>query len=296
MKLVGFAFSLCALAAACASPTQAPAPSASRPIVQGESHSLASEILSGPREINVWTPPGYAQTDDRYNVLYVLDGGLEQDFPHIAGLGQLGALSWTYESLIVVGVKTENRRAELTAPPADARHRQEFPEAGHASDFRAFLEREVIPFIESRYRVGPRRALMGESLAGLFVVDTLLNQPALFDDYVAVSPSLWWDEQALSRDAARLLHADGRAGGRRFYLTIADEGGATQSGMDALLAALRATPDQTVSWTYVDRSASETHATIYHGAALDALRWLYARPALDYGPTPWFYLNPADRR
>lgn len=296
MEIRVWAAALCACLAACATPIETAAEDAPQPIVFGQSYTLQSEILGGAREINVWTPPGYAEGGERHNVLYVLDGGLDQDFPHIAGLGQLGALSWTYESLIVVGVKTENRRRELTPPPVDARYLQEFPEAGHAGDFRAHLEREVIPFIESRYRTGERRALMGESLAGLFVVDTLLNAPALFHDYVAVSPSLWWDEQALAREAAHRLESSGRPSERRLYLAIADEGGATQAGMNVLLSALRSAPEGAVTWTYSDRSASETHATIYHAAALDALRWLYVRPQPDYGPAPWYYLEPAERR
>ncbi len=128
-------------------------------------------------------------------MLYLLDGGLGQDFHHIAGLAQLGSLSWTFGPLIVVGVQTENRRAELTARPTDTRYLAAFPESGGAEQFRRFLETEVMPFVEERFGVGGRRALMGESLAGLFVIDTLLSQPSLFDDYVAISPSLWWDDR-----------------------------------------------------------------------------------------------------
>lgn len=108
-------------------------------------------------------------------MLYVLDGGLDQDFQHIAGLAQLGDLSWTFEPIIVVGVETRNRRAELTPAPEDARYTTAFPEAGGSEAFRSFLEEEVIPFVESRYPTCAKRALAGESLAGLFVIDALLN-------------------------------------------------------------------------------------------------------------------------
>jgi hypothetical protein len=64
--------------------------------------------------------------------------------------------------------------------------------------------------------------------------------------------------------------------------------------MDRFLRLLEAAPPGSVTWRYSDRSAAETHATIYHAAALDALRWLYAAPAQDYGPTPWYYLNEAE--
>ncbi len=262
------------------------------PIVTGASHALPSRIFGGAREINVWLPPGYAKDATRYPVLYVLDGGLDQDFGHIAGLADLGALSWTFETFIVVGVRTQDRRRELTPPPADPRYTKAFPQAGGAADFRRFLTQEAIPFVEGRYRTAPRRTLMGESLAGLFVVDTFLHSPQAFQDYIAVSPSLWWDDKAPARDAAAALarHAPSE---RRLYLAIADEGGTMGAAMDTLVRTLRARPPAGLQWTFRDFSTTETHATIYHAAALDALRTLYKLPPYDTGPTHWYMIEGA---
>ena len=287
----------CALACACATPSHAPAQSAAgpAPIILGQSYTLQSQVLGDAREVNVWTPPDDEQSTDRYTVLYVIDGGLDQDFPHIAGLGHLGALSWTYEKLIIVGVRTNVRRHELTPPiRLEPRLAREMPEAGGAERFRDYLQREVIPFVEKNYRCGPRRAVLGESLAGLFIVDTFFEQPGLFHDFIAVSPSLWWDNKALAMSASQRLRSR-PLGDDRLYLTIANEGGAMQTGMDLLLAALQSVPENTHRFRFVDRSSLATHATIYHVAALDALRWLYGLPEPDYGPTPWYFLDEADR-
>lgn len=271
--------------------TQSPAVDGA-PIHAGVSYSLRSEVLGDDRQINVWLPPDYSRSEARYTVLYLLDGALDQDFPHIAGLAQLGSLSWTYGPLIVVGVQTKDRRAELTPPASDPRYLQAFPQSGGAERFRQFLETEVLPFVEGRFRAGPRRALMGESLGGLFVVDTLLHQPSLFHDYVAISPSLWWDDRQLLNGAAgRLRAADGA--GRRLYLALADEGGTMQQGVDLLRQALGASGAETIEWRYSDRSEVATHATIYHGAAEEALRWLYPAPPYDPGPTPWYMIPGA---
>lgn len=285
------------LAAMLASPAPAQegpaAPAAGgAPITIGTSHVLASAVLGDERQINVWLPPEYAQGDDAFPVVYLLDGALDQDFPHIAGLAQLGSLSWTFGPVILVGVQTRQRRAELTPPPTDPRYRSAFPESGGAERFRRFLETEAIPFVEARWRAGPRRAIMGESLAGLFVVDTFLKQPDLFHDYVAVSPSLWWDDRADMRRAGPLLARHGPSD-RRLYLAVADEGGTMQDGVDRLRAALAARPPEGLDVRYDDRSATESHATVYHGAAEAALRFLYARPPIDYGPTPWFMIEGA---
>lgn len=290
---MNLAFALAALlSAAPAADPAAPAAATEAPIVTGTSYRIRSAVLGDEREINVRLPAGYARGQDRYPVVYLLDGALEQDFGHIAGLAQLGELSGTYGPMILVGVQTKNRRAELTAQAADFRYRRAFPENGGAERFRRFLGEEVIPFVEGRFRTGERRALMGESLAGLFVVDTFLKAPTLFHDYAAVSPSLWWDDRADMRRAASLLQPEALRG-RRLYLVAANEGGTMQDGIDRLRVALAAAPPPGFDFRYVDKSASESHDTVFHGAAQGALRWFYAQPPFDYGPTPWFMIDGA---
>jgi len=281
-----------ALLAALAFSPVAGAHGSGAPIVIGTSHLIKSRVLGDLRELNVWAPAGYANGNEKYAVLYVLDGGLDQDFHHIAGLGQLGELSGTFETLIVVGVRSYNRQREFTRPPRDPRFVRAFPHSGGAATFRSFLTDEVVPFIDAHYRTAPRRALMGESLAGLFVVDTLLTSAESFDDYIAVSPSLWWDARALTRQAPSLLQRQ-KLGNRRLYLTMANEGGVMQAGMDDLIAALKGFAVPGFSWRFVDRSTSETHATIYHASALDALRSFYHLPQPD-GPLPWFMIEGAE--
>ena len=259
---------------------------AASPIVIGESYTLASAHLGEARQVNVWTPAGHGSDQRRFKVLYVLDGGLAQDFQHIAGLAQLGDLSWTFEPLIVVGVETRDRRADLTPPPLDPRFRSAFPAAGGAERFRRFLADEVIPFVESRYRASAHRAIAGESLAGLFVVDTLLHAPDLFDDYFAISPSLWWDYQRLARDAASRLQA-GEFSGRRLWLAMADDGVTMQAGVDRIRQAIEAAAGGP-ALSYADRSSTDTHATIYHGAMLDGLRAFYGTPYEGGSETPWY--------
>jgi predicted alpha/beta superfamily hydrolase len=268
-------------------PAAAETPSGT-PIIAGTSYVLHSKVLGDDREVNVWLPAGYAKGTTRYSVLYVLDGARDQDFSHIAALGQLGELSWTYETLIVVGVQTRKRITELTPPAHDPRYLKEFPANGGAEQFRRFLHDEVIPFVDGNFRTGPRRTLVGESLAGLFVTDTALEAPESFDDYIAVSPSLWWDARALTRAAPALL-ARARPGAHRLYLTIGDEGPYARKAMDELTAALGAHASKGFTSTFVDRSASETHATIYHAAVLDALRRFYAAPPDPPGALPWYY-------
>ena len=111
-----------------------PAPLAAQegePIVIGRSYSLPSAALGEQRTVNVWLPPGYAEGEARYPVIYLIDGGMAQDFDHITGLAQLGALSWLTQEFIVVGVETVDRRRELAFPvERDAQLKKDYPTAG----------------------------------------------------------------------------------------------------------------------------------------------------------------------
>ena len=296
--LAAFATAAVLLTSPAAAQPGTAAAAAGEPIVLGTSHEIASAALKAKRRVNVRLPASYAASKDRrYPVLYVLDGGVEQDFPHMAGLAQHGEASATFDEMIVVGVPTEKRIWELTFPSRDARYATfyrangqpvEFASGGGSAAFRRHIAEEVIPYVERSYRTDGRRILIGESLAGLFVVDTLLKQPKLFDDYVSISPSMWWDLEALGERAGELLKAQDYAG-RRFYVTMASEGGTGQRALDKLLAALRSPASGALKWVYVDRRDSEHHGSIYHLAALDALRTLQPKPWRPGSPLPWLF-------
>lgn len=247
----------------------------SAPIVIGQTWRIPSRALGAERVINIWTPPGYAQGEQRYPVVYLIDGGLGQDFHHITGLAQLGALSWLTRELIVVGVETVDRRRELAFPTDDPALRREFPTAGESATFRRYLTDEVKPFVEAHYRTGGEAALLGESLAGLFILETYLRDPAAFDTYIAMDPSLWWDGGSLSRDAPALLARHGPEP-RRLWLSIARETSEQPAHADRLIAALRA--HLPLALRYEPRP-NLTHATVYHPTAWEALQALYPRPA-----------------
>jgi hypothetical protein len=272
-----------------------------KPISIGTSFVLPSTVLKQDREINIHLPASYADTTEvrHYPVLYVLDGGVDQDFVHIAGLAEHGSMSWTFDDLIVVGISTKNRIWELTTPTGDERYIEYFSangqtaetaRGGGSADFRRYLAEEVMPFVEKNYRTNGWRALMGESLAGLFVTDTLLRQPALFNDYVAVSPSLWWNREELGNRAGEMLKAQDYRG-RRLYLTLGAEGGTMGRAVGNFLKGLKSPAAGALRWTFVDRRNSEHHGSIYHAAALDALRTLYPQPWRPGAPFPWFHIG-----
>ena len=245
-----------------------------RPVTIGASYTLPSSILGQTRRINVYFPPGYAESQARYPVLYLLDGGVQEDFVHIAGIASLAADFRGIREFILVGIEGIDRYHDLTHVTTVETDRARLPTSGGASNFRRFLATELKPFVERHFRVSGESALMGESAAGLFVVETFLREPEDFSSYVAVSPMLWWDNQSLARQADSLLRKPFPPA-RRLYLTIADEGGAMQEGVDQLVQALKSRAPRDLDWTFIPM-APETHGTTFHPAALNAVRRLFA--------------------
>lgn len=274
--LIALALLFAAMPAAAQSPFAGPG----TPVVIGHGYDLPSKHYPKPRRINVQLPPGYNEVenkDRRYPVLYLLDGGAGwQDFAHIAGLVQQGGTWGASQPVILIGVESGDRRAEFTQPSADAAEQKDFPTHGQAETFRRFLVDELKPAVDAAWRTDGTDGLIGESLAALFVVDEFLNHGADFDRYIAISPSLWWGQQALAKSAdARLAQPNQPP--RQLWLSIADEGGAMQSGVDLVVAALKANPSPAVTWTYAPYPA-EKHSTIYHPAATRAIREVFPAP------------------
>jgi uncharacterized protein len=248
------------------------------PLTVGETFTLVSDVLGEARTINVYRPAIYGDTSDlRLPVLYMPDGGIGEDFLHIAGLLQVSVMNGTVRPFLLVGIENTERRRDLTGPTDVAGDRAIAPRVGGSAAFRRFIRTELMPVIGAEYRTTDETAIIGESLAGLFIVETFLLEPDLFDTYIAFDPSLWWNERRLVVDAAQQLRA-GAYRGKSIYLASSSE--ETIAPLTRELAGiLDAEAPGGAAWHYY-AMADESHGTIYHPAALAALRRLF-RPAPD---------------
>jgi uncharacterized protein len=246
------------------------------PLVIGETFTIDSKILGETRRINVYLPPAYAESRDaRLPVIYMPDGGMAEDFLHMAGLVQVSVGNGTMRPFILVGIENTQRRRDLTGPTENADDKKIAPRVGGSEAFRAFIREELMPQVKARYRTTKETAIVGESLAGLFVVETFLLEPELFDTYIAFDPSLWWNNEKLVNDAAERLRARPKLE-KTLYLATSDEkriAEATQKFANSL--AEHAPPG--VHWHY-EKMPEEQHSTIYHPAALKAFREAFKPP------------------
>jgi predicted alpha/beta superfamily hydrolase len=209
--------------------------------------TLRSVAMGENRAVNIYVPPGYAQGTRRYPVLYMVDGGVREGFAPMTVIVDGGIARGDVGDMIVIGIAQRDRNRELV------------PSAGRAAAFRRFVADEVKPWVEANYRTNGQDAISGGSYGGLFVIYTLLHQPELFDDYIAMSPSLGWHSGELVSQAAALL-AKAPPAPRRLWLSIANEGPIMQ--VDALASVLRKHAPDWLSWSFTP-FPRETHMSVW---------------------------------
>lgn len=255
---------------------------AAEPVPPHQSFTLESAALKETRRINVYTPPGYeAAGATRYPVLYMPDGGLEEDFPHIATTVDTAIRAGEMRPLIVVGIENTERRRDLTGPTEVEKDRKIARRVGGSAAFRRFIRDELMPQVRRQYRVTDETGIIGESLAGLFIVETFFLQPKLFGTYIALDPSLWWNSEELVRKAAGRLKAQPDLR-NVLYLSSANEEDIA-AAVARLVEALRANAPAGLKWQF-DPRPDLRHDTIYRAVAPQVLRkWFAGTPAANSG-------------
>ncbi len=239
-----------------------------------ERFDLDSAALKETRRMAVYLPPGYAQdAAARYPVLYMPDGGLNEDFPHVATSVDRAIRAGRMRALIIVGIENTQRRRDLTGATEIATDRAIAPQVGGSTAFRAFLRDELLPQVQARYRGNGTTAIIGESLAGLFVLETCMQEPELFDTCIALSPSLWWNDRALVRALPSLLR-ERKQWRARWYLASANEDTIAPETA-AFARALAAGAPAGLRWHYEPRPDLR-HDTIYRTLAPVVLPQLFA--------------------
>jgi len=206
-------------------------------VVIGKTDTIHSVILGEDRPILIHVPdesrhsPGH-----RYPVVYLLDG--DAHFPSVMGMiQQLTEVNGNtlFPNMILVGIPNTDRLRDLTptravsSPYGDS---NSVRASGGGEKFTAFIERELMPHIDSVCPTAPYRVLIGHSLGGLMVINTLVNHPGLFSAYIAIDPSMWWDDRRLLKQSETVL-ARQSFKGKTLFLAIANT---MAAGMDTAQA------------------------------------------------------------
>jgi len=255
----------------------------SKPFVLGVIDEIQSNKLAEKRTLNIYLPEGYHQEDTvTYPVIYLLDGSADEDFIHIVGLVQFNSFEWVNQvpKSIVVGIATVDRRRDFTFPTTVEEEKKAYSTSGHSDKFIAFIEEELQPYIHTKYKANTTKTIIGQSLGGLLATEILIKKPTLFNKYIIISPSLWWDSGSLlnqsskmSRDSFR-QQTDVYIGVGKEGLTPAKIPGVMEVDANLLADKIKRTESKNVK-VFFDYLPQENHATIMHQAVSNAFRLLY---------------------
>ncbi|WP_394801177.1 alpha/beta hydrolase [Pedobacter montanisoli] len=250
----------------------------------GQIDEIQSKELNEKRILNIYLPEGYNPQDTvKYPVIYLLDGSADEDFIHIAGLVQFNSFEWVnyIPKSIVVGIATVDRRRDFTFPTTIEADKKAYPTTGHSNSFIAFIEKELQPYIQSKYRTNQTKTIIGQSLGGLLVTEILFNKPKLFNKYIIISPSLWWDNGSLlNQSIANFERTD-------IYIAVGKEGltptavpRVMEVDANVLADKIKNLNRKNVT-VHFDYLPLENHATIMHQAVSNAFRHIYLKPQIE---------------
>ncbi|OUJ74249.1 alpha/beta hydrolase [Hymenobacter crusticola] len=255
----------------------------SKPFVLGTIDEIQSTELSEKRTINIYLPEGYSNNDTiKYPVVYLLDGSADEDFIHIVGLYQFNSFPWINRvpKSIIVGIANVDRKRDFTYPTTIEADKKRYPTAGHSARFIAFVEKELQPYIQSKYKTNPFTTLIGQSLAGLVATEILLKKPDLFSQYIIISPSLWWDDGSLLKLNTEALTQTVKSK-KGIYIGVGKEGlgpsdipHVMEVDANLLVEKLMLLKNKNLQVNF-DYLPQENHATITHHAVFNALRLLH---------------------
>lgn len=257
----------------------APSVAQEKPLVIGVVKQIHSRLLSEERTLHIYLPEGYNANDtQRYSVIYLLDGGLDEDFIRVAGQVQFYNFDWVHilPKSIVVGIENTDRKRDFTFPTSVKEEKTAYPTTGGSAQFIAFLEKELLPFIHQEYKTNENTLLIGESLGGLLATEILLKKPQLFNRYLIISPSLWWSDGSLLntipvpvKNETRVYIASGKEG-----LTPTTQPRVMEVDANRLADQLQALHNKKLH-VYFEYFPEENHATIGNIAVLKGLKQLY---------------------
>ena len=176
--------------------------------------------------------------------------------------------------MILVGIANTQRRRDLSGPTEIETDKEIAPVIGGSEKFRAFIKEELFPEINKRYRTTSQKSIIGESLSGLFVVETFFLTPDMFDNYIAFDPSIWWNDHYLVRTAKVHLASFPKTEKRIWFAGSSAED--ISQYTNDLAEIFKTESISTVKWKY-SPEPKEKHNTIFRATKEKAIKWTFGK-------------------
>ena len=251
-------------------------PNESTPFTIGLIDKIKSVELGETRILNIYLPEGYSRDSSiSYPVIYLLDGSANEDFVHIVGIVQFLTMIEFIPKSIVVGIANVDRRRDFTFPTTIDHDKKNYPTTGGSAAFIRFIENELQPFIQQNYKAARHRTIIGQSLGGLLATEILLKKPYLFENYMIVSPSLWWNNESLLSEAPGLL-AKQKVGNIKVYISVGNEEKVMMDDAKKLSEILQNSSIMKRNIFFVPLP-NEDHLTILHNSVYTGFEMLFPK-------------------
>ena len=234
-------------------------------IILGKTVELTSEILKENRDIFIYTPTGYEESDRKYPTLYITDGA--ENFFIATAIVNFLSRSRQIPQMIVVGIPNVNRNRDLSPSVINGTSNP-----GGGDVFLDFFEDELIPYLDKTYRTNNYRVFFGHSLGGVFANYTLLTKPDLFNAFIAASPYLMYDDGYLINEAESKLDNLSNYD-RQLFITLGNEPAYHESLNK--FTSLLTEKAKTLRWDYQIFN-DEDHASIPVISLLKGLKYIYS--------------------
>lgn len=242
--------------------------------VLGNTYQLSSKELNENRTLNIYTPEGYhADSATIYPVIYLLDGSANEDFIHIAGLIQFLTMIEAMPKTILIGIANVDRRRDFTFPTVIEKDKKDFPTSGSSEKFINFLAKEVQPFVEKSFKTNGTKTIIGQSLGGLLATEILLKKANLFNNYIIISPSLWWNNESLLKNVSLDINTQ-KINYTNVYIAVGEEGKIMKEDAKKLAETLDKLKDLRVNFEFFEK---EDHLTILHNSIYQTLLKMYKK-------------------
>lgn len=256
----------------------------SEDVVLAKKVEIHSSLLNEERTIFISTPDNYNNSSTSYPVLYVLDGSVEK-IKYTSGLVSDLSTRAMCPNMIVVAIANTKRFRDMTPNNSNINIHGKTSnwgnDYGKADNFLKFIETEVFPYIESNYRTLPYRIITGHSASAMCVTHAFLSHNHMFNSYIAISPSLWWDSNLFNRTADKNL-INMNLKHKQFYYSY----GSLETPIKIRNAyqfrqTLTKKSPPELNWSF-DFIQNETHGSQATVALYNGLRFIFANWKYDY--------------
>jgi predicted alpha/beta superfamily hydrolase len=228
--------------------------------------SLQSDVLKQNRKISIFLPEGYEAKDAKFPVLYVLDAdGRDQ---HIVPTARFLFVNNKMPKAIVVGVFNIDRNHDFLPDSSQAA-----TTGGGADNFVQFFRKELIPYINKNFKTEPFNVLIGHSYGGVFVMQALLNDPDLFDAYIAIDPSFWYKKE-MQVKSAQIEFQKNKNWNKPIFISGRDGEGMKGMGITSMEKLLKTSAPTGLKWKVVAYS-NEDHGSVPFKSTYDGLRYIF---------------------